>query len=112
TYFPWLFAAGDFMASLISLLVANIILQLVGIFEGAEFSAFLTLSVLWMLVSALRKDYNIGRTDDYDFTFGRLLVTIAWFLAATAVLWTPMQEGEFRWIQIVGLGLIMSLLMG
>jgi putative colanic acid biosynthesis UDP-glucose lipid carrier transferase len=112
TYFPWLFAAGDFMASLISLLIANLILQLVGIFEGAEFSAFLTLSVLWMLVSALRKDYNIGRTDDYDFTFGRLLVTISWFLAATAVLWTPMQEGEFRWIQIVGLGLIMSLLMG
>ncbi len=111
-YFPWLFTAGDFLASLASLLIANLLLQAVGVFGGVEFSAFLSLSVLWLSVSALRKDYKIGRTDEYDFTLRKLFVTLLWFLAATAILWTPIQHGSFRWVQLAGLGLVMGLLMG
>lgn len=112
TYFPWLFTASDFLASLVSLLVTNFILQSAGVFEGAEFSAFLTLSILWLLVSALRKDYKIGRTDDYDSTLKNLLATLIWFLVGTAILWTPLQNGNYRWIQIGGLGVTMCILMG
>ena len=112
TYFPWLFTASDFLASLVALLAANILLQLAGIFEGAGLSAFLPLSVLWLLISALRKDYKIGRTDEYEHTLKNLLATLAWFLGATAILWTPIQKGDFRWIQLVGLGLTLGLLMG
>lgn len=112
TYFPWLFTASDFLASLVSILIATSILQRVGVFEGAEFSAFLPLSVFWLLISALRKDYKIGRTDEYEFTLRKLLVTILWFLIGTAILWTPLQQGNIRWIPIAGLGVIMALLMG
>ena len=112
TYFPWLFTASDFLASLVSILIANSILQRVGVFEGAEFSAFLPLSVFWLLISALRKDYKIGRIDEYDFTLRKLLFTVLWFLIGTAILWTPLQQGDIRWIPIAGLGVIMALLMG
>lgn len=112
TYFPWLFTASDFLASLFSLLLANIFLKSSGVFEGAGFSAFLSLSIIWLLISALRKDYKIGRTDEYDHTLRNLLATLLWFLGATAILWTPLQNGNLRWIQITGLGVTMALLMG
>jgi putative colanic acid biosynthesis UDP-glucose lipid carrier transferase len=111
TYFPWLFTAGDFLVSLGSLLVAKLLLQTAGVFEGVEFSAFLTLSIVWLLISALRKDYKIGRTDEYDFTLRKLFVTLLWFLVATAILWTPIQHEKLRWAQLVGLGLVMGVLM-
>ncbi|SEG25037.1 exopolysaccharide biosynthesis polyprenyl glycosylphosphotransferase [Algoriphagus boritolerans] len=112
TYFPWFFTFSDFLASLISLLVANLLLQLTGGFEGAGFSAFLPLSVFWLLISALRKDYKIGRTDEYDHTLRNLLVTLLWFLVATAILWRPLQSGNIRWIQLLVLGVTMVILMG
>ena len=112
TYFPWLFTASDFLASLLSLLISNFFLQSLGIFDGAEFSAFLPLSLLWLLIASLRKDYKIGRTDEYDHTLKNLLGTLIWFLGATAILWTPLQNGNYRWIQIAGLGLTLGILMG
>lgn len=112
TYFPWLFTASDFLASLLSLLISNFFLQSLGVFDGAEFSAFLPLSLLWLLIAALRKDYKIGRTDEYDHTLKNLFGTLIWFLGATAILWTPLQNGNYRWIQIAGLGLTLGILMG
>jgi putative colanic acid biosynthesis UDP-glucose lipid carrier transferase len=111
-YFPWLFTVSDFIASLLSLLVANIALQFFGVFEGAGFFAFLPLSLLWLLISALRKDYKIGRTDEYDHTLKNLLGTLIWFLGATAILWTPLHQGNDRWIQLACLGLTLIVLMG
>ena len=111
-YFPWLFTVSDFIASLLSLLVANIALQFFGVFEGAGFFAFLPLSLLWLLISALRKDYKIGRTDEYDHTLKNLLGTLIWFLGATAILWTPLHQGHDRWIQLACLGLTLIVLMG
>ncbi len=112
TYFPWLFTASDFLASLFSFLVANLILQNAGIFAGLEFSAFLPLSLLWSLIAVLRKDYKIGRTDEYEHTLKTLLATLLWFLGVTAILWTPLQNGNYRWIQIAGLGFTLALFMG
>lgn len=112
TYFPWLFTVSDFLGSLLALLIANVLLQLAGVFDGAGLSAFLPLSVLWLLISSLRKDYKIGRTDEYEHTLKNLLATLVWFLGATAILWTPLQNGNFRWIQLAGLGLTMLFLMG
>ncbi len=112
TYFPWLFTVSDFVVSLFSLLIVNFLLQYVGVFKGAEFWAFLPLSLLWMLIGGLRKDYKIGRTDEYDQTLKNLLGTLLWFLGATVILWTPLQSGHSRWIQIIGLGVVMGALMG
>lgn len=112
TYFPWLFTVSDFLASLLSMAVANAFLQRYHVLGETSFSAYLPLALLWILISSLRKDYKIGRTDEYDKTLSSFLVTLLWFLGATAILWTPLQEGNYRWIQIGGLGLTLGLLMG
>ena len=112
TYFPWLFTVSDFLASLLSMAIANAFLQRFQVLGQTEFSAFLPLSLLWILISSLRKDYKIGRTDEYDKTLSSFSVTLLWFLGATAILWTPLQEGNYRWIQIGALGLTLGLLMG
>jgi putative colanic acid biosynthesis UDP-glucose lipid carrier transferase len=111
TYFPWLFTISDFLASLISLAVANVILQRIGVFEGAGFSAFLPLGLLWVLIALLRKDYRIGRTDEFDRTLSSLSITLLWFLGVTAILWTPLQSGNYRWVQIGSLGITMGMMM-
>ncbi len=92
--------------------IANAFLQRYHVLGQTEFSAFLPLSLLWILISSLRKDYKIGRTDEYDKTLSSFSVTLIWFLGATAILWTPLQEGNYRWIQIGALGLTLGLLMG
>jgi putative colanic acid biosynthesis UDP-glucose lipid carrier transferase len=112
TYFPWLFTVSDFLASLLSMAIANAFLQRYHVLGETEFSAYLPLALLWILISSLRKDYKIGRTDEYDKTLSSFSVTLLWFLGATAILWTPLQEGNYRWIQIGALGLTLGLLMG
>jgi putative colanic acid biosynthesis UDP-glucose lipid carrier transferase len=92
--------------------VANAFLQRYHVLGKTEFSAYLPLALLWILISSLRKDYKIGRTDEYDKTLSSFSITLLWFLGATAILWTPLQEGNYRWIQIGGLGLTLGLLMG
>lgn len=111
-YFPWLFTISDFLASLLSLALANFFLQRIQVLGQMQFSAFLPLALLWILISILRKDYKIGRTDEYDQTLSSLSISLLWFLGATAILWTPLQVGNYRWIQIGSLGTIMGLLMG
>ena len=112
TYFPWLFTVSDFLASLLSMAIANAFLQRYHVLGETEFSAYLPLALLWILISSLRKDYKIGRTDEYDKTLSSFSVTLLWFLGATAILWTPLQEGNYRWIQIGALGFTLGLLMG
>lgn len=112
TYFPWLFTVSDFLASLLSLAVANYFLQRLQVLGTTSFSAFLPLGLLWILIAILRKDYKFGRTDELDQTLKSLLVTLLWFLGATAILWTPLQAGNYRWIQIGSLGATLVFLMG
>ncbi|WP_297336632.1 exopolysaccharide biosynthesis polyprenyl glycosylphosphotransferase [Algoriphagus sp.] len=111
-YFPWLFTTSDFIISLLSLLALNLILSFLGIFEGAEFDAFLPLSLLWLLISSLRKDYKIGRTDEYERTLSQLLVTVFWFVGASAILWLPFQTPQLQVIPVLTLGIGMLVLMG
>lgn len=112
TYFPWLFTASDFLMSLMALSLAYIFMSQARIVEGIDFLAFIPLSLLWGLITALRKDYQIGRTDEYDQTLKSLGITLLWFLGATSILWTPLQANSYRWIQILSLGLSMVLWMG
>jgi putative colanic acid biosynthesis UDP-glucose lipid carrier transferase len=85
-YFFWVFSIGDFLASLISIHAANLILQLIGGFAAAEFSTLLILSGLWMLISLVRKDYKIQRADTYGFVVSKLMVSWVFFLIGTAFL--------------------------
>ncbi|MFC3416344.1 exopolysaccharide biosynthesis polyprenyl glycosylphosphotransferase [Algoriphagus hitonicola] len=111
-YFPWLFTTSDFVVSFIALLLLNLILSGLGVFEWAEFDAFLPLSLLWLLISGLRKDYKIGRTDEYQQTLSQLLVTVFWFVGASAILWLPFQTPQLQVIPVLTLGIGMLILMG
>lgn len=112
TYFPWLFSATDFLASVISLLISNFLLQGTGILKEIDFAAFLPLSIVWLLVSALRKDYKIGRTDEYEITFKHLIGTVLWFTGLTAILWIPLHTPSLQIIPVLALGFGMLVLMG
>lgn len=111
-YFPWLFSASDFLASVISLLICNLLLQGTGIFNEIDFAAFLPLSIVWLLVSTLRKDHKIGRTDEYEITFKHLIGTVLWFTGLTAILWIPLHTPTLQIIPVLALGFGMLVLMG
>lgn len=111
-YFPWLFTFSDFFAALLSLWIASLILKFFGFFEELGFFAFLPLGGAWLLISVLRKDYKIGRTDEYDRTLRSLLITLFWFLAVMAILWTPLQGEANRWLKLIALASIQLILMG
>ncbi|UZD21726.1 exopolysaccharide biosynthesis polyprenyl glycosylphosphotransferase [Algoriphagus halophytocola] len=111
-YFPWVFTLIDFLVSLVALLICDYGLQFIGIFEGASFLAFVPLSVLWMLVSVLRKDFKIPRTDEYEHTLRRHLGTVGWFTGATAILWLPFRTPALQVIPVLALGFGMLVIMG
>ena len=111
-YFPWLFSASDFLASVISLLTINFLLQGAGFFTEIDFAAFLPLSIVWLLVSTLRKDHKIGRTDEYETTFKHLIGTVLWFTGLTAILWIPLHTPSLQIIPVLALGFGMLVLMG
>ena len=111
-YFPWLFVSSDFIASLVSLFLCNFFLTQIGLFNGADLDALLPLSVLWLLIAALRKDYKIGRTDEYDHTLRHLTGTVFWFVGAAAVLWVPFNTPSIQVIPILALGIGMLVIMG
>lgn len=86
-YFPWLFIFGDFMVILFSLVVSKFI---VGHFiDVAPSNSFFYLTILaaWLLVTATRKDYKLGRTSDYLYTLNKLLGSLFWFLSVLSLLW-------------------------
>ncbi|GAA0879226.1 undecaprenyl-phosphate glucose phosphotransferase [Algoriphagus jejuensis] len=99
------------MVSLVSLTVANLLFQSIGLVVDAEFSVFLFLAFVWILVSYVRKDFDIGRTDEYYLTLKKLGITLFWFLAATAILWTPIQHIPIRWVPLLGLGMVLGIFM-
>jgi len=110
-YFPWVFTTSDFLASLVSLVVSIFIFNYLRLFPEVTFSSILPLSILWVLISGLRKDYKIGRTDELDHTIKRLLGTLVWFLGAAAILWLPLRTPSLQVIPIFCLGIGMLILM-
>lgn len=111
-YFPWLFLVADFLAISIALWMCSLVLAGLSLFAVVKFTALLPLSLVWLLISGLRKDYRIGRTDDYDITLKQLLVTVAWFLAAMTALWIPMNTSDFQLIPLLFFGVGLTLSMG
>src|SRR5690606_11361321 len=86
-YFPWLFTFGDFIVIVISLVVSKIIVS--HFIDVAPSNSFLYLTILaaWLLVTATRKDYKLGRTSDYLYTLNKLIGSLFWFLSILSLLW-------------------------
>ncbi len=110
-YFPWVFTTSDFLASLVALLISVLVFNYFSLFPEVSFISILPLSFLWVLISGLRKDYEIGRTDEFDQTIKRLLGTLVWFIGAVAILWLPLRTPSLQIIPIICLGLGMLVLM-
>lgn len=111
-YFPWVFTFSDFLASLIALIAYLLASNYFGFLQNATISSLLPLALLWTLISSLRKDYKIGRTDEFDYTLKRLIGTLFWFIGAVTVLWLPLRTPDLQLIPMIGLTLGMLLLMG
>lgn len=111
-YFPWLFATVDFLASVLFLLLCKFIFQTTAIFTETNLEAFLPLSIVWLLISTIRKDYKIGRTSEYESIVKQLIVTVLWFTALTAILWFPLQAKTVQILPVLILGFWMLILMG
>src|SRR5690606_33859773 len=111
-YFPWIFSATDFLASFLALIIWNGIVQYAKIFEGGEIDSITSLAFVWILIAGLRKDYKIGRTDYYDQTLTKLLITAIWFIFATSILWLLFKNNDLQITHLLSLGLGMLLLMG
>lgn len=112
TYFPWLFLIADFIAISVALWICSYLLVNLGLFSPVPIFALLPLSFLWLLIAGLRKDYKIGRTDDYDVTLKHLLITVFWFLGAMTVLWVPLNKPQFQVIPILFFGVGLTLFVG
>jgi putative colanic acid biosynthesis UDP-glucose lipid carrier transferase len=112
TYFPWLFTIADFLASLFSLFLTMLLFTLVEPVENVAYLAFIPLAGVWILIAILRKDYRIDRTDEYDQTWRSFGITLLWFLAVTSILWVPLQQDAYRWVQISLLGIVHFIIMG
>lgn len=111
-YFPWVFTGSDFFASLVTLIISLLILNYFGFLQSASTKSLLPLSLLWILISGLRKDYRIGRTDEFEHTLKRLSGTLVWFVGAAVVLWSPLRTPSLHLVSILGLGLGMFVFMG
>lgn len=110
-YFPLVFTLSEFLTSLLALLICSAILQLAPIFQNVETNTLLPLALLWTMISVLRKDYKIERTDEYEHTFKRLLNTTLWFVGVTGILWLPLQNSNFAVVSLLSLGVGMFFLM-
>jgi len=111
-YFPWVFTGSDFFASLIVLFICLLVLNYFGFLPTANTNSLLPLSLLWILISGLRKDYRIGRTDEFEHTLKRLSGTLVWFISSAVVLWMPLRTPSLHLIPILGLGMGMFIFMG
>ena len=112
TYFFWVFSIGDFLASLISIQAAHLILQLSGVVETAQVSTLFSLSGIWVLISVIRQDCRIRRSGKYGAVMRKLFVTLLFFLISTALIWPVLQNESAGWARITCLGSTLAVFVG
>lgn len=110
--FTWLFTISDSLVFLLSLAFSSLAMEELGVLKDAGIYPLLPLGFFWLLISVLRKDYKIGRTDEYENTLHTLSVTLLWFLGCIAIFGLPLHTETYRLVQIGLLGVILGVLMG
>src|SRR5690606_24379871 len=95
-YFPWLFVFGDLLVIIFSLFISE---KFVGHFvefsQSNRFFYYIALAV-WLLVTATRKDYKLGRTSEYLFTLKKLMGSLFWFLSIFSLVWFLFQFQHYQ----------------
>ncbi|KEO73637.1 undecaprenyl-phosphate glucose phosphotransferase [Anditalea andensis] len=91
-YFPWLFAIGDSLIIILSLVFSKVILN--SFFNGNLNTEVYQVGFIlfWVLITLIRKDYKLGRTTDYSFTLYRLFQSMLWYVAIISLIWVLFQN--------------------
>lgn len=111
-HFPWLFSAFDLIASFLSFFLLSWVFQGLGFFPFIGYQVLFSWSIIWILIASLRKDYEIGRTDEYNQTLAQLGGTAIWFVGVIALLWGPLTGEPLRFFPMIGWFLVLVLWMG
>lgn len=111
-YFPWLFVLGDILVLTFSVLFPNLLFQTFQDFNGLDFPAFPAFVMIWMVITILKEDYKIGRTNEFEETFKKLMGSLAWFLVIISMIWLPFHDNALRLLSFVSLAASLFLFLG
>lgn len=92
-FFPWLFVIGDLAVMSFSIILVSFLMGDFAHYNGPDAAIFSIFIMIWMVITILRKDYRWERTSQIDMLFGKLIVSLLWFLLIVAILWIPVLEG-------------------
>jgi putative colanic acid biosynthesis UDP-glucose lipid carrier transferase len=111
-YFPWLFVLGDILTVSFSFFISNKLFQPFEEFQGLDFPTFPAFMMIWMVITVLKEDFKIGRTNESDQTFKRLLGSLAWFLVIISMIWMPFHDNSLRLLSFLSLAASLLVFLG
>lgn len=111
-YFPWLFVLGDILVFSLAIFVSTSFFQPFQEFNGLDFPTYPVFIMIWMVITILKEDYKIGRTNDADKTFKKLMGSLAWFLVIISMIWMPFHDNSLRLLSFLSLSLSLFLFVG
>ncbi|MCL6258969.1 exopolysaccharide biosynthesis polyprenyl glycosylphosphotransferase [Aquiflexum sp. TKW24L] len=111
-YFPWLFVLGDILTVSFSFFISNKLFQPFEEFQGLDFPTFPAFMMIWMVITVLKEDFKIGRTNESDQTFKKLLGSLAWFLVIISMIWMPFHDNSLRLLSFLSLAASLLVFLG
>jgi len=111
-YFPWLFVLGDILTVSFSFFISNKVFQPFEEFKGLDFPTFPAFIMIWMVITILKEDFKIGRTNEADQTFKKLIGSLAWFLVIISMIWMPFHDNSLRLLSFLSLAASLLVFLG
>ncbi|MCH6234062.1 exopolysaccharide biosynthesis polyprenyl glycosylphosphotransferase [Cognataquiflexum rubidum] len=109
SYFPWFFVLGDIGVVSFSFFISGLLLQPFSDAQSLDFLNFPAFVMIWLVISILKEDYKLERTDEPNQTFKKLLSSLAWFLAIISLIWMPFHDNALRLLSFLSLAVVLFL---
>jgi putative colanic acid biosynthesis UDP-glucose lipid carrier transferase len=111
-YFPWLFVLGDIAVVSLSFFISNQSFQPFVDFKGLDYQNFSAFIMIWMVITILKEDYKLSRTNEAEQTFRKLLSSLAWFLVIISMMWMPFHDNSLRLLSFLYLSASLLVFLG
>jgi putative colanic acid biosysnthesis UDP-glucose lipid carrier transferase len=111
-YFPWLFVLGDIAVVSLSFFISNQLFQPFVDFKGLDYPNFPAFIMIWMVITVLKEDYKLSRTNEAEQTFRKLLSSLAWFLVIISMIWMPFHDNSLRLLSFLYLSASLLVFLG
>jgi putative colanic acid biosynthesis UDP-glucose lipid carrier transferase len=111
-YFPWLFVLGDIGVVSFSFFISNQLFQPFVDFKGLDYPNFPAFIMIWMVITILKEDYKLSRTNEAEQTFRKLLSSLAWFLVIISMIWMPFHDNSLRLLSFLYLSASLLVFLG